>query len=277
MKPSTVARLGRVLLLLPLAGYAIISLYPFAWMVSAAFKNSIEVRNGGHLIPHQPTLHTLVETWSRLHFFQYFTNSLLITGGTVLGVLVLYSLAAYAFAVLEFPGRKWLYRMFVLLLFVPPVTVLLPVVLIENQLGLLGGRFGLILPIINGSAPLAVLLLTTAFSAIPGAIRESARIDGASEWRIFWRLYLPLARPSLITIGLLTVVPTWNEYVLSRVSLSNPDRYTLPLGLQNLLSSNVPQYNQLMAASLITVLPIVALFLVLQRYFVNGIVGAVKG
>lgn len=268
---------ARVVAYIVLGVYAIISLYPFAWMVSGAFKDSQEVLRGGQLIPDRPTLETFGRTWAELDFPQYFGNSLLITGGTVLGVLVVYSLASYAFAVLDFPGRKVLYAGFIALLFVPGITVLLPIVILQQELGLLGTRLGLVLPFVNGTAPLAILLLTNSFRAVPRELRESARCDGAGEWRTFLSIYLPIGRPALVAIALLTAVPTWNEYVLSRVSFNDPAVYTLPLGLQSLMSTTSPQYNVIMAASLIVVIPVIVLFVLLQRYFVNGLVGAVKG
>ncbi|NEA42464.1 carbohydrate ABC transporter permease [Streptomyces sp. SID11385] len=260
-----------------LAGYAAVSLYPFLWMVSAAFKTNSEVQAGGHLIPHHPTLHTLTDTWNRLDFFDYFLNSVKVTVLTTVLVVVIYSAASYAFATLDFPGKKWLYRLFLVLLFVPGVVTLLPVVLLESRMDILGTHWGLILPGVNGSAPLAILMLTNSFTAVPGELREAARMDGAGELRIFARIYLPLTRPALITIALLTAIPTWNEYQLARISLNDPSRYTLPIALQQLQSSNVVQYNSLMAAALIMVVPVIILFLCAQRYFVNGLVGAVKG
>ncbi|MFI9841631.1 carbohydrate ABC transporter permease [Nonomuraea sp. NPDC051941] len=256
--------------------YALISMYPFLWMVSGAFKTRSEVLEH-NLLPREPTLDTLIATWGRLHFLDYFLNSLQVTAMTVIGVLVVYSLASYAFAVLDFPGRRFLYWFFVALLFVPGITVLLPVVILEKNLGLLGTHLGLVLPFVNGTAPLTVLLLTNSYGSIPRELREAARSDGAGEARIFWSVYLPLAKPAHITVAVLTAVPTWNEYVLTRVSLSDRSRFTLPLGLESLISSEVPRYNEVMAASLITVLPVIALFLLLQRYFVNGLVGAIKG
>ncbi|MBE1491693.1 carbohydrate ABC transporter permease [Plantactinospora soyae] len=269
--------LARTIIALLLAGYAVVSLYPFLWMVSAAFKTQQEVVAGGHLIPRDPTLSTLVDTWNRLHFFDYFVNSLQVTVATTLGVVVIYSAASYAFAVLHFPGRVALYRLFVALLFVPGVVTLLPIVLLENRLAILGTHLGLVLPFINGTAPFAILLLTNAFRAIPAELRDSARVDGAGELRIFARVYLPLARPALVTIALLTAIPTWNEYLLTRVSLNDPATYTLPIALQALKSSQVVQYNSLMAGALIVVIPVVIGFLAAQRYFVNGLTGAIKG
>ncbi|MEU3183754.1 carbohydrate ABC transporter permease [Streptomyces sp. NPDC006923] len=257
--------------------YGLVSVYPFLWMVSAAFKDQIEVVRGGHLIPRNPTLTTLVDTWNELHFFDFFLNSLLVTLYTVVLTLVIYAAAGYAFAVLRFPGRGALQKLFVSLLFVPGITVMLPIVLLENKMGILGTHFGLVLPFVNGGAPLSVLLMTGAFLAVPAELRDSARVDGASELRIFTSVYLPLARPALITVALLTAIPTWNEFLLTRVSLNDPSTYTLPLGLQTLSAENVPHYNNLMAGALIVVIPVIVLFISLQRYFVNGLVGAVKG
>lgn len=270
-------RVARTVVGILLALYGIVSVYPFLWMVSAAFKNQIEVVRGGHLIPDDPTLSTLVDTWNKLHFFDFFLNSLLVTGYTVVLTLVIYAAAGYAFAVLRFPGRGLLQKLFVSLLFVPGITVMLPIVLLENTLGILGTHFGLVLPFVNGGAPLSILLMTGAFAAVPGELRDSARVDGAGELRIFASVYLPLARPALITVALLTAIPTWNEFLLTRVSLNDPSTYTLPLGLQTLSAENVPHYNNLMAGALIVVIPVILLFLSLQRYFVNGLVGAVKG
>lgn len=260
-----------------LAAYGLVSVYPFLWMVSAAFKDQIEVVRGGHLIPDNPTLQTFADTWNELHFFDFFLNSLLVTGYTVVLTLVIYAAAGYAFAVLRFPGRGFLQKLFVSLLFVPGITVMLPIVLLEDKMRILGTHWGLVLPFVNGGAPLSILLMTGAFMAVPGELRDAARVDGANELRIFTRVYLPLSQPALITVALLTAIPTWNEFLLTRVSLNDPSTYTLPLGLQTLSAENVPHYNNLMAGALIVVIPVILLFLSLQRYFVNGLVGAVKG
>jgi multiple sugar transport system permease protein len=271
------AVVARVVIGVLLAGYAVVSLYPFLWMLSAAFKTQEEVVANSGLIPQHPTLGTIVDTWNRLNFFDYFLNSAKVTLLTTLGVVVIYSLAAYAFSVIDFPGRTALYRLFLVLLFVPAAVTLLPIVLLEHRLGILGGHLGLILPFVNGSAPLAILLLANAFDAVPAELRDAARVDGAGEIRIFATIYVPLARPALVTIALLTAIPTWNEYLLTRVSINDASAYTLPIALQALRSEQTIQYNTLMAGALIVVIPIIVLFLSAQRYFVNGLVGAVKG
>lgn len=220
--------MARTVVAVLLAAYGLVSVYPFLWMVSAAFKDQIEVVRGGHLIPDDPTLQTFADTWNELHFFDFFLNSLLVTGYTVVLTLVIYAAAGYAFAVLRFPGRGFLQKLFVSLLFVPGITVMLPIVLLEDKMRILGTHWGLVLPFVNGGAPLSVLLMTGAFMAVPGELRDAARVDGANELRIFTRVYLPLSQPALITVALLTAIPTWNEFLLTRVSLNDPSTYTLP-------------------------------------------------
>ncbi len=185
------ARVGTYVLL---GLYAVVSLYPFAWMVSGAFKTNRDVFADAGLVPDSPTLDTFGRTWTELDFPSYFLNSLIVTGATVLGVLVVYSLAAYAFGVLHFPGRKVIYGGFISLLFVPGITVLLPVVILQQELGILGTHLGIVLPFVNGTAPLSILLLTNAFRSVPAELRESARCDGAGELRTFLSIYLPVSQ-----------------------------------------------------------------------------------
>ncbi len=163
---------ARVIVYALLTAYAVLSLYPFLLMVSGALKDAAEIRLDGHLIPSDPTLSTLAHTWNELHFFTYFGNSLIVTGLTTVGVLVVYSLAGYAFAVLRFPGRRVLYGMFLALLFVPGITMLLPVVILQQKLGLIGTFPGIILPFVNGTAPLSIMLLTNSFRVVPAELKR---------------------------------------------------------------------------------------------------------
>lgn len=260
-----------------LIAYGLISVYPFLWMVSGAFKDEREVISSGSLIPSNPTLDTLSDTWSRLDFASYALNSVTVTGVSLVMIMVIFPLAGYAFSVLRFPGRLPLYYMFIAIFFVPGVTTLLPLILVQNDLGLLGTHLGLELAFANGAAPLAIMIFKTFYDTIPGELRESARMDGCSEIGVHFRIYLPLAKPAAATVAVLFFVSVWNEYIVSGVSLSEPERFTLPLGLQQLLSDNVVQWNQVMAGSLLVVVPVIVVFVVLRRFFVSGIQGAVKG
>lgn len=260
-----------------LAAYGLVSVYPFLVMASGALKTNQEVLTNPWPVPSAPTFDTLAQTWEALDFPLLLLNSLVIAIGSCLLILLVFPLAGYAFAVLDFPFRRVLFGVFVGALFVPSVTVLLPIVILNQQLGLTGTPLAVILPIVNGAAPIAIILLRAYFRSIPRDLHEAAMVDGCSEWRIYWEIYLPLARSALISVTILNFVAAWNEYVLPSVTNDDPSQYPLPVGLQSLLSTTVVQWNQVMAAALIIVVPVIGLFVVLQRYFINGLQGSVKG
>jgi multiple sugar transport system permease protein len=268
---------GQAVAYLALAVYAVLCIYPFIWMASAAFKTYDEVLKNLSPIPWAPTLTTLTETWSKLHFFNYFFNSLKVSLLTVVGILFIYSLAAYAFAFIEFRGRDTIFVFFLSMLLVPGITVLLPLVILERRLGLLGTHAGLILPTINGSGPFAVFLLRNYFLQTPRELHDAARVDGANEWQIYWRIYLWLAMPALVTVAIINFLASWNTYLLPSIVLSKEELFTLPLGMQNLLLTNVTHWNEVMAGACISVVPVIIIFLVLQKYYVAGLSGALKG
>lgn len=272
--PQAIARAPAAIVLLL---YGLFSVYPLLLMVSGALKDEIEVLQSASLIPERPTLDTLVTTWQRLDFPVYFGNSLWVATASIVLILAIFPMASYAFAVLRFPLRRILYVGFLAALFVPGITVLLPVVVLNQRLGLLGSHWSVIFPIVNGAGPFAILLFTTYFRSIPIELREAAIVDGASEWTIFRRVYCPLARPAFITIAVLNFVAIWNEYVLPSVSLNDRAQFTLPLGLQDLLSTTVVEWNTVMAGALFLVIPTIVIFVLLQRYFIAGLQGALKG
>lgn len=269
--------IARILVIVLLAIYALVSLYPFLTMLAGAVKTNREVLTNPLPIPFAPTLQTLADTFAALDFGSLLLNSVVIAGGTCLVILVIFPLAGYAFAVLKFPFQRTLFGIFVGALFVPGVTVLLPLVVLDQSLGLTGTPFAVIFPLANGAAPIAIVLLRSYFSTIPGELHEAAVLDGCSEWGIYWRVYFPLSRSALITVTILNFVAAWNEYVLPSLTNDDATRFPLPVGLQSLLSTSVVQWNQVMAAALIIVIPIIILFIILQRYFINGLAGSVKG
>lgn len=266
----------RLPLYLLLLAYAAISIYPFAWMASGAFKNSREVLSSASIIPARPTFETLRETWSQLDFSRYLINSLILSVGSVVLIMFIYPMAGYALSALRFRGRSAIFVMFIAILFVPGITTLLPLVLLLQKLHLLNSYLGLGLAFANGAAPLAIVIFKTFYDSIPRELREAALLDGCGEFSVHFRIYLPLAKPAVATVAVFNLVAFWNEYIVSSVSLSDPDKYTLPLGLQHMLSGNVVQWNQVMAGSLLLVLPVIVIFVLLQRYFVSAIQGAVK-
>lgn len=269
----TARLIARILVVVLPAIYALVSLNPFLTMLSGAVQTHREVRTHPLPIPFAPTLQTLADTFAALDFGSLWLNSVLIAGGTCLVVLVIFPLAGYAFEVLKFPFQRTLFGIFVGGLFVRGVTVLLPLVVLDQNLGITGTPFAVIFPLANAAAPIAIVLLRSYFSKIPGELHEAAVLDGCSELGIYWRVYFPLSRSALITVTILNFVAAWNEYVLPSLTNDDATRFPLPVGLQSLLSTSVVQWNQVMAAALI----IVILLIIVQRYFINGLAGSVKG
>jgi ABC-type glycerol-3-phosphate transport system permease component len=280
-----VNRRSQILIYIALTVYALVSVYPFLWMISASLKPNREVLRNASLIPEQVEWGNIAAAWEQLEFFQYFGNSAIISILTVLGIIAVYSLAGYGFAKTRFWGRNFFFGMFLAVLFVPGVTVLIPLVQLIRALGFTGREAsqasvyaGLILPMINGAGPFAILLFRNYYAALPDELRDAARVDGCSEWGIYARIFLPLSVPVIATVGVLNFIATWNSYVWPSIVLNNPDWITLPLKLREIDLQAVIQWNMRMAGSLIMVVPVIVLFLFLQRYYIRGLVaGAVKG
>lgn len=268
---------GRGITILLLTVYALISAYPFLWMFSGAFKDSQEIIRNPIPWPMNPTLDTIVTTWNLMGVSTYLKNSIFISVVTILLIVVVFPLAGYAFAMIDFPGRDIVFAGFVALLFVPGVVTLLPLVVLVSNLDLVSTPWAVILPTVCGAAPLTLLITRTYFRSMPHELRDAAKVDGASEWRIYWTIYFPLARPAVITVAVLNFVGIWNEYVLPRLVLGDQENQVLPVGLQLLISGNVVNWNQVAAGAALVVLPVLLLFVFLQRYFLNGIAGGLKG
>ena len=265
--------------------YALLSLYPFLWMISSALKSNQEVLSSHSLIPSEVHFDIIINTWNQLDFFKYFTNSVVVSVLVVAGVILVYSMAGFGFARTKFVGSNVLFYCFLGLLFVPGVTVLVPLVQLLKALGLIGRDaglpqtyLGLIMPMINGAGPFSIFLFRNYFTSLPSELHDAARVDGASNWGVYFRIFFPLATPVIATVGILNFIGTWNGYIWPSIVLNNPDWFTLPLKLKDLDLQVVIQWNVRMAASLITVIPVIVVFLFLQRYYIRGLTaGAVRG
>lgn len=283
-RPRYSFSVGKLLGVLFLIAYTILSVYPFLWMVSATMKDRIEVMTSSSLIPQNPSFTTLIETWQKLDFFLHFRNSLFLSIIVILGSIILFSLAGYGFAVLPFKGGNLLLGFFLSMLLVPGVTVLVPLyVLLRLQVPMIGPNspywltyLGTALPMINGGAPFAMLLFRNYFKSIPQDLHDAAVVDGASEFRIYRSIYLPLSLPAIATIGILTFLSSWNAFAWPSIVLTKPEWQTLPLQLRQLDLERLIQWDVRMAGSLFVVIPVVFVFFLLQRYYVAGLTGAVK-
>jgi len=250
---------------------------PLLWMVAASLMQPGEANAfPPPFFPAHPTLSNYRSLFTRLALGRAFGNSLLIAGATTLAVLFLNSMAGYAFAKLRFGGRDRLFGFLVGALVIPAQVSMLPLFLMLRSAGLVNTYAGAILP---GTAGILGIFLIRQFArSIPDDLIDAARLDGAGEFRVYWRIVLPLLKPVLATLGTITFLATWNDFVWPLVVLTDESRYTLPVALASLVGEHAQDTELMMAGSVLTVLPVLVLFLALQRYYIEGItLGSVKG
>jgi multiple sugar transport system permease protein len=268
------------LLAVPLVLWLLVSIYPFFWMISTSLKTANEAALGTTLWPADPLngLQVYGTVWNNLHIFQESVNSLVIAAGTVFLTWLLYGLAGYGLGVLRFPGRDLIFLLFTVMIFVPGVTILIPLLVLLRDLHLAGTPWGIILPMVNGGGPIAIFLLRNYFRGLSPELRESAKIDGATELRIWGQIYMPLAIPALTYLGITGFMGGFKELILPLLTLTNDSSYTLTLGVYYLNQSEFVQWNLLMAGAQILILPILIIYLLFQRYYIQGLtMGAVIG
>jgi multiple sugar transport system permease protein len=260
---------GWVYLLLALGLLA--TLTPFLWMLLGSFKPEAELqRVPPTWWPATPGLHNYRELFDRLDFPRFFANSAVVAGTVTLGNLVFCSMVGYALAKLDFAGRRVLFGLVLGMLMVPGVVTFVPLFVLVSNLGMVNTYPGLILPFLV--TPLGVFLMRQFISGLPDELIEAARIDGAGEWRIFARVIMPLCGPALATLGILTFLSSWNNFLWPLVVAQSEERYTLPVALALYsIGQNATRYGLLLAGSVVVIVPVIVLFVALQRYFVQGI------
>ncbi|MFW5955329.1 MAG: carbohydrate ABC transporter permease [Rhodothermales bacterium] len=267
----------RVLLYaLALAG-AVFSLVPLVWMASASVMPAGEASSfPPPFVPSKVTWEHYAQLFERLNVARYFVNSLFIAGVVTVVSLLFNSMAGYAFAKFRFPGREKLFRFLLGGLVIPVQVAMLPLFLLLKQFGFINTYWGVILP---GMATIfGIFLVRQYMLSIPDDLLDAARIDGAGEFRIYWTIVLPLSMPILVTLAIFTFMATWNDFMWPLIILSDNSMYTLPVALANMLGEYVQDVELMMAGSVITVLPVLVLFMALQKYYIDGImIGSVKG
>jgi raffinose/stachyose/melibiose transport system permease protein len=261
-----------------LAVLAVIWIYPFVWMVSASLKSSLEVFTAGlKLIPQDFAWENYSRAWNDAHFGRYMINTVILTVSTVVIVVVRCALAGYVLGRYRFKGQKVIIGILVATLFVPTGYTIIPIVKLSMELGLLNSLTGMVLALSGAANVSAILIYAGYFRQLPKELEEAATVDGAGFLRTFFQVMLPLSMPVTATVALLTFLATWNAFFLPLVfSFSDPDLRTLSVGMQAFVGENATDWSGMAAAGVISIVPIVALFLFLQRYFVEGIAGAVK-
>jgi len=257
---------------------AVFFLTPFAWMVSTSLKADEQVFS---IPPQWIPIPVMWSNYQRLlteiPFLRYLGNTVFVTVLSVTFYVASSAVVAYGFAKLRFPGREILFYCLLATMVLPPQVTLIPQFVMFQKLGWVGTFLPLIVPALTGSA-FAVFLLRQFYTAIPGDISDSARIDGANEWQIFSRIVLPLSRPALATASLFIFIWTWTDFLNPLIYLTDDRLYTLAVGLQQLSSTRAAAWPLLMGGSLLMSLPIIVLFFFAQKTFIEGVsTGGLKG
>lgn len=271
--------LQTALLYIALAAGAVGMVFPFVWMLSTALKDhAYVIENPPQLLPASPTLANFFEAWTSNNFKLYFANSLFVAVTATLLLLLVAAMTAYAFARFEFPGKEILFYTFLLVLTVPSLVLIIPQFFLAKTLGLRNSLWGLVWVYVAGSVPLNTFLLRGFFEQLPRELEEAMLIDGGSHFTIFYRLVLPLSTPALATVAIFSFLGFWDEYVWALTAIDDVSKRTLPIAIASFQGQYATEWGLVFAASLIAAVPVIAVYITLQRYFVSGLTsGAFKG
>ena len=272
------ASLGtRLILYTLLALGVVVALGPMAWMISASLMSPGEASSyPPRLLPRAATLEHYRALFTRLNLGRYLLNSTLVAFAVTALSLIVNAMAGYAFAKLRFRGRDRTFRLLTTGLVIPVQVAMLPLFLLLKSMGMINSYWGVIIP---GLASIFGIFLVRQYTlSLPDDLLDAARMDGAGEFRIFWSVVLPVVRPILATLAIWTFLSTWNDFMWPLIVLSDERRYTLPVALAGLVGEHAQDTELMMAGSVLTVLPVLLVFLFLQRYYIQGVIaGSVKG
>ncbi len=246
-------------------------LIPLLWILSTSIKPDTQIfKMPPVLIPEPLTFEHYVRTFSELPFFMYLRNTLIIVVFYTLGVTLSSSLVAFSISRLRWPDRGLIFMIILATIMLPPQITMIPVFILFRQLGWIDTLLPLIIPGFFGHA-FFIFLLRQFFLTLPGELIESARIDGAGNFRIFWQIFMPLSKPAILTVVLFSSMWSWNDFMLPLIYLSSEKMKTLALGLAALQNQHGTEWGMLMAAASVMTVPIIILFFFAQRYFIEGI------
>nr|WP_278617329.1 carbohydrate ABC transporter permease [Planktothrix agardhii] len=257
---------------------AVLMLFPLVWLVSTAFKSPSEniFQFPPQFIPRQPTFQNFIKVWQTNPFGRYLFNSSFVALSTVSLNLLFCSLAAYPLARLNFKGRDGIFTAIIATIMIPFQIVMIPLYILTVQLELRNSYLGIIFPSI--ASAFGIFLLRQAFQSVPKELEEAARIDGCSELGIWWNVMIPAVKPALITLAIFVFIGSWSDFLWPLLVLDQPDFYTMPLGVATLAGTFSLDWRLIAAGSVISIAPVLLLFLILQRYIVPTDAGSgVKG
>ncbi len=271
-------RLREIVTTIILTPLALIWIYPFLWMVSAALKTNDEIfRSGANLLPKALTFENFERAWVQANIGLYFLNTVVIAAGSVLLVLATTSMMGYVLGRYRFPGRRLVVGVFVATVFLPKGYTIIPIFDLILGLGLNGTLTGVILAQSGGAHIIFILLFAGYFGQLPKELEEAAIVDGAGFLRVFLQIMLPLSKPVIATVVIMQLIASWNDFLLPLVlTLPAPELRTLSVGMYAFRGEYYIDWSGMAAAATISIIPIIMVFLAMQRYFIEGIAGAVK-
>jgi multiple sugar transport system permease protein len=251
--------------------FALFFILPFLWIISTSLKGDTQIFAIPPVwIPDVFHWENYVKVFERMPFFTYLKNSVFISAVTIIGTVLSSSLVAYSFACLTWPGRNALFIFVLATMMLPMQVTMIPLFVLFKEIGWLNTFLPLTVPAFFGGGAFNIFLLRQFFLTIPKDLLDSARIDGCSELRIFWNIVLPLAKPALATVAILTFMFSWNDFMGPLIYLSDKMKGTLALGLGMFVGQHVTEWALLMAASVLMMLPMIAIFFFFQKYFIQG-------
>ncbi|WP_299432307.1 carbohydrate ABC transporter permease, partial [uncultured Meiothermus sp.] len=251
---------------------------PLLLMLIFAIKPTPEIYASPFALPQTWSLDNFAQVWESGRFDLYFRNSILITAGAQVLILGFSAMAGYALGRFKFRFNDAVYVFFLAGLMFPAKLVLVPLFVQLKEMGLINSHLGLILVYAAGGIPAAVFILTGFFRALPSDLDNAARMDGASEWQVFWKVMLPLVRPQLAIVAIYTAIPIWNDFLLPLVFLQDPTLKTVPQGLTVFFGEYATDYGPLFAGLTLAAMPLILLYLLLSEQFIKGLTaGATKG
>lgn len=269
--------LQKIIVLSILIIWSFVNLFPLGVMIISGFKSTREIFLSPFSLPSKWSFDSYIEAWTVANFSIYFKNSVIVTLVSISITLFISSMAAYVLARFEFFGRRALYLFILAGLVLPVRLAILPIFLLIRNLGLNNTLFSLFIVYTAGGISFSTFLLTNFFKTIPMDIEDAARIDGASYFRVYWQIHLPLLRPALATVTVFNFIRVWNDFFFPLIFINDNAKKTIPLGIQNFFGEYSIQWDLLFAGLNIAVIPIIIFFIILSKQFISGLTeGSIK-
>jgi multiple sugar transport system permease protein len=272
---------GLVVVYVLLIALGVVFVLPLVWMVSTSLKPDSELLAWPpHWIPHTIMWHNYTASWGPYNFNTYLRNTVFITVFAGIGQVFTAAVVAYGFARLRFPGRDFLFTLVLATIMLPGIVTLVPTYIIFHQIGWVDTFYPLIVPSYFGGGAFFIFLFRQFFMTIPIELTDAAKIDGCSDVGIFWSVIMPLAKPGIAAAAIFSFIANWNDFMGPLIYLNSEDKRTITLGLRDFIvvSAQRTQFQYLMAVSTLTVLPVIVIFFVAQKYFIQGVImSGVKG